>query len=134
MNRDLYHIEYLMMESPPKYSLTIGRDVQVCGLGQAMRDAGFNVIEVSEYSEGIRSLIEYVPQVVIISEDVPEVGHPGTFADLKECEDVPVLIMGSGEEDSLLTAIEQGADGYLDRRASSREQLARIRAVLRRWE
>jgi DNA-binding response OmpR family regulator len=134
MNNELYQIGFFMMESPTKHSLTIGRDVRACGLGQALRDAGFNVIEVSEYSDGIRSLVECMPQVVIISEDVPEVWHPGAIATLKEGEDVPVLVMGSGEEDSLLAAIERGADGYLDRRASSREQIARIRAVLRRWE
>jgi DNA-binding response OmpR family regulator len=134
MDGNLYQIGILVMESVHKRSLIIGCDLQACGLGEALRDAGFNVIEVSEYREGIMSLIECVPQVVIISEDVPEVRYPGTFAALKECEDVPVLVMGSGEEHSLLAAIEGGADSYLDRRASSREQIARIRAALRRWE
>jgi DNA-binding response OmpR family regulator len=134
MSRNLRQIGLLMTESLPKRSLIIGYDLQAYGLGRALRDAGFNVIEVSEYSEGIRSLAECVPQVVIISEDVPEVWYPGAFATLKEHEDVPVLVMGGGEESSLLAAIEQGADSYLDRRASSREQIARIRAVLRRWE
>jgi DNA-binding response OmpR family regulator len=97
-----------------------------------LRDAGLNVLEVGDYSEGTSFLTHCLPPVVIISEDVPELSHPATLATLKGSFELPVMVLGSGEETSVVAAIQRGADGYLDRRASSREQLARTRAVLRR--
>ena len=132
MNSNLYQLGVLMMALAPKRSLIIGRGPHVCDLGEALRKVGFAVVETSEYSQGIKSLAVSAPEVVIISEDILDAWHPTTFVTIRELEEVPILVLGSGEESSLVSAIEWGADAYLDQRASSQEHIARIRAVLRR--
>src|SRR5690606_10351869 len=52
---------------------------------------------------------------------------------IREFSDVPVIMLTArSQEDDLLRGFEEGADDYLTKPSSSKELVARVRAVLRR--
>jgi len=64
---------------------------------------------------------------------MPGIDGLGVLRDLRKKSDVPVLMLTAlGDEADRIVGLEIGADDYLPKTFSSRELLARVRAVIRR--
>jgi DNA-binding response OmpR family regulator len=99
----------------------------------ALRDAGFQVIEALESVEGVKLALDCSPIIILINEDMPPINGVELVLVLRSLTDSPIITLGSGGEMALVQALLRGADLYLTRPVNTRELLARVRSLLRRY-
>mgnify|MGYP001308247803 FL=1 len=89
--------------------------------------------EAADGLEAVRLALELEPDVVLIDLRMPGIdGDEATARILAERPGIRVLVLTTYEsDDSILTAIEAGASGYLLKAAPQEELLAGIRSVAR---
>jgi len=114
--------------------LIIDRDERRRSMARALQQAGFKIIEAVESSDGLRYLRGSIPRIVIMGEDMPPIDNLELLTALRGLTDVPIMVMGSGSRGALAHALIRGADVYLERTVSTRVFLARVQAVLRRYD
>lgn len=115
-------------------ALIIDKDEQRRGVALALQQEGFRIIEADQSSDGLHYLRGSVPCIVIMGEDMPPVDNLELLTALRGVTDVPIMVMGAGSQGSLIHALVRGADVYLERTVSTRIFLARVHAVLRRYD
>jgi DNA-binding response OmpR family regulator len=82
-----------------------------------------------------RALDEHAVDLVVLDLRLPEEDGMLLARKLRENSTVPIIIVtGKGEEADRVMGLELGADDYITKPFSPRELLARIRAVLRRYQ
>ena len=102
-----------------------------------LRNAGFRVLQAEDAHLRPRAFVANERPVLVVL----DIGLPGPMDGLEMCRelrrtsDVPV-IMVTARDDELdrVLGLELGADDYLTKPFSPRELVARVRAVLRRFE
>ena len=108
------------------------RDMLVFNLGRA----GYEVLPVGSGQEARASIADHYPDVVLMDWMLPDVTGLELTRQLKrnpETREIPVIMLTARvEEDDRVAGLEGGADDYITKPFSSRELLARIKAVLRR--
>lgn len=83
--------------------------------------------------EGLEKALEQNYHAVILDLMLPGMDGFEVLKKLRNKSDVPVLMLtGRGEEPDRIVGLEIGADDYLPKTFSTRELLARLRAVTRR--
>jgi DNA-binding response OmpR family regulator len=129
------------MESPaasPKperfHLLMVDDDARLC---QLVRDYlnphGFDVSFVHTGPEGLARALQDKWDVVVLDVLLPGMDGLEVLRRFRAASEVPVLMLtGLGEETDRIVGLEIGADDYLPKTFSTRELLARLRAVLRR--
>ena len=127
MPKDMPHIRVLVVEDEVAI-----RDMLAFNLGRA----GYEVLPAGSGSEARASIADRYPDVVLMDWMLPDVSGLELTRQLKrdpETRDIPVIMLTARvEEDSRVAGLEGGADDYITKPFSSRELLARIKAVLRR--
>ncbi len=104
-------------------------------IGDYLSENELRVTAVSNGAEMQRVLAEQVVDLVVL--DLRLAGEDGMMLarKLRETSQIPVIIVtGKAEEADRVMGLELGADDYITKPFSSRELLARIRAVLRRYQ
>ena len=114
--------------------LIIDDDRDLSGLiMEYLEPLGYNVAAAYDGPGGAeRALAEHFDAIIL---DVTLPGMDGfeVLKKLRAKSDVPILMLTSrGEETDRIVGLEMGADDYLPKTFSSRELLARLRAVMRR--
>jgi DNA-binding response OmpR family regulator len=66
------------------------------------------------------------PDLIIVDEDLPPGGGLQLVSILRRLTGAPILVTGSGNTASLIQAVSQGADLYLERTVSPREFLYQL--------
>jgi PleD family two-component response regulator len=115
-------------------ALIIDREERRRSVARALQQEGFRIIEAGESSDGLHYLQDSIPRIVVMGEDMPPVDNLELLTALRGITDVPIMVMGAGNRGSLVHALVQGADVYLERTVSTSVFLARVRAVLRRYD
>jgi len=83
--------------------------------------------------EGLEEAVSSPYEAVILDVMMPGMDGFAVLKELRKKSDVPVLMLTAlGEEADRIVGLEIGADDYLPKTFSSRELLARLRAVTRR--
>ncbi|GAA5128216.1 response regulator transcription factor [Luteolibacter yonseiensis] len=83
--------------------------------------------------EGLAEALAFPYEAVILDVMMPGMDGFGVLRELRKKSDVPVLMLTAlGDEADRIVGLELGADDYLPKTFSSRELLARLRAVTRR--
>lgn len=100
---------------------------------------GFSVLSASEGSTALAIARETKPDIVVTDVDMPDMDGFSLCRLLKkyaDTESIPVIIISGHAVDdrSMVTGLEVGADDYVLKPVSLPVLLARIRAVLRRYE
>ena len=118
----------------PMRVLVIDDDTKLCQLvGDYLRQVGLEVVAVHRGEEGIEHATREPWDVVILDVMLPDVDGFEVLRRIRAKSRVPVMMLtGRGEEVDRVVGLELGADDYLPKTFSSRELLARIRAVVRR--
>ena len=85
--------------------------------------------------EGLATAQEEHWDAVILDVMMPGMDGFEVLRELRKSSDVPVLMLTAmGDESDRIVGLEMGADDYLPKTFSTRELLARLRAVIRRTQ
>ena len=115
--------------------LLIDDDRKLCRLIAAyLHPLGYDVTAVHTGPEGVERAAEKPPwQAVILDLMLPGMDGFEVLKQIRKTSDVPVLMLTArGDEADRIVGLEIGADDYLPKTFSTRELLARLRAVIRR--
>jgi len=126
-----------MNSSPPATRprlLVIDDDRKLCRLiADYLDPLGYDVATVHTGPEGVERATAEPWQAIILDLMLPGLDGFEVLKQIRRTSDVPVLMLTArGDEADRIVGLEIGADDYLPKTFSSRELLARIRAVTRR--
>lgn len=114
--------------------LVIDDDRKLCRLiADYLSAMGYSVSAVHTGPEGVKTATEEPWDAVILDVMLPEMDGFEVLRRIRERSGVPVLMLTArGSEEDRIAGLESGADDYLPKTFSTRELLARLRAVMRR--
>ena len=116
--------------------LLVDDDAELCTLlSQFLRREGYAVEYENEGHRGLEKALQ--PDVALVVLDVMLPGLDGfaILRRLREQSKVPVIMLTArGEDVDRIIGLELGADDYLPKPFNPRELIARIRAIVRRYE
>jgi DNA-binding response OmpR family regulator len=117
--------------------LMIDDDRKLCRLvATYLEPLGFAVTAIHAGPEGVERATaagEMAPHVVILDVMLPGLDGFEVLRRIRQKSAVPILMLTArGDETDRIVGLEVGADDYLPKTFSTRELLARLRAVLRR--
>ncbi|MEP6672296.1 MAG: response regulator transcription factor [Chthoniobacter sp.] len=126
-----------MNSSPPSTRprlLVIDDDRKLCRLiADYLDPLGYDVTTVHTGPDGVERATAEAWQAIILDLMLPGLDGFEVLKQIRRTSDVPVLMLTArGDEADRIVGLEIGADDYLPKTFSSRELLARIRAVTRR--
>lgn len=116
--------------------LIVDDDKKLCRLiHDYLEPLGYEVSAAHTGPEGLAIALQKTFSAIILDVMLPGMNGFDFLRHLREKSNVPVLMLtGRGEEPDRIVGLELGADDYLPKTFSTRELLARLRAVLRRSE
>lgn len=116
--------------------LVIDDDQKLCRLiGDYLAPHGYDVTAVHNGADGAARAIADSWSAVILDVMLPEMDGFAVLKRIRAKSKVPVLMLTAmGDEADRIVGLELGADDYLPKTFSTRELLARLRAVTRRAE
>jgi two-component system response regulator CpxR len=114
--------------------LVIDDDRKLCRLiAEYLMPMGYDVALVHTGPEGVQRAISEAWSAVILDVMLPGMDGFEVLKQIRKTSEVPVLMLTArGEEADRIVGLEIGADDYLPKTFSTRELLARLRAVTRR--
>ncbi|MEM8952846.1 MAG: response regulator transcription factor [Verrucomicrobiota bacterium] len=123
-----------MSESETIKLLVIDDDRKLCRLlGDYLEPLGYGVSFVHTGPEGVDAVVVGEYDAVILDVMLPGMNGFEVLKGIRHHSDVPVLMLTArGDEADRIVGLEIGADDYLPKTFSTRELLARLRAVTRR--
>ncbi|MBW3562502.1 MAG: response regulator transcription factor [Actinobacteria bacterium] len=103
------------------------------GLAASLEAEGFTPIWVSTGEDAVRTWERERPDLVLLDLMLPGPSGTQIARDLRAKSDVPIIMVTAKDaEVDRIVGLELGADDYVTKPFSTRELIARIRAVLRR--
>jgi two-component system response regulator CpxR len=114
--------------------LIIDDDEKLCRLvREYLEPMGFEVQTAYSGPEGLQRALEESFSAILLDVMLPGMDGFEVLRRLREKSKVPILMFTArGDETDRIVGLEMGADDYLPKTFSSRELLARLRAVTRR--
>lgn len=98
-----------------------------------LHSEGFTVTHAPTRSEAIAELARNKFDLALIDISLPDGNGFTVCTEIKETQDVPVIFLtASGDEASVVTGLNIGADDYIIKPFRPRELIARIRTALRK--
>ena len=102
-------------------------------LSRSLRQQNYEVLVAANGRLGLQTALAQRPDIVILDVMMPEMDGWEVCRELRQQSGVPILMLTAlGEEIDRILGLELGADDYLTKPFSTRELLARIKAMLRR--
>jgi DNA-binding response OmpR family regulator len=114
--------------------LIVDDDVKLCRLlREYLEPLGYAVTAAHTGPAGLEAALHQPFAAVILDVMLPGTNGFDVLRSLRAQSSVPVLMLtGRGEEPDRIVGLELGADDYLPKTFSTRELLARLRAIIRR--
>jgi DNA-binding response OmpR family regulator len=104
-------------------------------LVRALTQAGYQVMVANNGRDGLALAREKQPDVVVLDIMMPQMDGWDVCRALRQDSTVPILMLTAlGDEVDRILGLELGADDYLTKPFSTRELIARLKALLRRVE
>lgn len=93
------------------------------------------VIEAHDGNEGLRIIAYHTPDVILLDLGLPDMDGKEVLLRLREWSEAPVIILTVRDEpEEKIAALDAGADDYVTKPFHGGELLARIRAVIKRYQ
>ena len=119
-------VSVLVVEDEPSFAeaLTLG-----------LQREGFAVTVASDGADALRRFDEVHPDLVLLDVMLPTMSGIDVCRSIRSKSNVPIIMVtAKGEELDTVVGLEVGADDYVTKPYRLRELVARMRAVLRRFE
>lgn len=101
-------------------------------LSLLLKAEGFSVVHVRTKSEAEEKISGQRFDLALLDISLPDGNGYAVCTRIKETQDIPVIFLtASGDEASVVTGLNMGADDYITKPFRPRELVARIRAALR---
>jgi DNA-binding response OmpR family regulator len=115
--------------------LVIDDDTDSCKLiSSILRTGGYEVRVATDGEQGLRSVINFHPDLVILDVMMPGLDGYSTCSQIKELVDVPVLLLtAKNTRADVVKGFDSGADDYVKKPYNIQELLLRVGALLRRF-
>jgi len=98
-----------------------------------LSDRGHSVRAAGTAMDGLREVVEWAPDVVVLDLGLPDVGGNEFLKMLRAVSAVPVVVATARDDESeIVRMLDAGADDYIVKPYSVDHLEARVRAVLRR--
>lgn len=102
-------------------------------LALLLRSEGFTVIHASTQKEAFYMCAKSQFDLALVDISLPDGNGFAVCTQIKEAQNIPVLFLtASGDEASVVTGLNLGADDYITKPFRPRELVARIKAALRK--
>lgn len=102
-------------------------------LSTYLGEEGFSVTAVDGQTKALEKIEEAPPQLVLLDVTLKEGNGYSTCTAIKAKYDIPVIFLTAlGDEFSVVTGLDMGADDYVSKPFRPRELVSRMRSVLRR--
>ena len=102
----------------------------------ALEMAGYTCLEAADARQAHSIVVDQKPSLILLDWMMPEISGIELARRLKRDEltkEIPIIMLtAKGEEDHKIQGLETGADDYITKPFSTRELVARLKAVLRR--
>ncbi len=116
----------LVVDDEPKI-VKIARDY--------LERAGFRVLAAGDGSGVLPMVRRERPDLIVLDLALPEIDGLDVARALRKESEVPIIMLTArADEADRLVGLELGADDYIVKPFSPKELVARVRAVLRRWD
>ncbi len=98
-----------------------------------LRRAGYDVAVANDGLAALQRWEQEHPDFIILDLNLPKLSGLQVCQRIRSQSEVPILILSvRGEDDDIVTGLQEGADDYVVKPFSPRQLVARIEAVLRR--
>lgn len=102
-------------------------------VGQALREAGYDVVEANDGEAALDLFFERNPDLLILDIRMPRMDGNKVLSWIREASSAPIIILsGRDAETDKVLSLDIGADDYVTKPVGKRELLARVQTVLRR--
>lgn len=92
-------------------------------------------IKVSSGQEALEYLENHQVDLVLLDIMMPRMDGWETCREIRRFYEIPIIMLTArNEKDDVIRGLKEGADDYITKPFDERELLARIEAVLRRWQ
>src|SRR5580692_629693 len=92
---------------------------------------GFNVLEAATAEDAIMLVHTAAPDLMILDLGLPDIDGQQVIRDVRLKSAMPILVLSGRTEDSeKITALEHGADDYMNKPFSMQDMVFRVRAAL----
>ena len=99
-----------------------------------LRHHGFTAISAENGQDGLQLWQQEQPDLVLLDLNLPDMDGLDLLREMRRNDQTPVIMISARtEEIDRLIGLELGADDYITKPFSPREVVARVKAVLRRW-
>ncbi|PWH06666.1 DNA-binding response regulator [Brachybacterium endophyticum] len=104
-------------------------------LAYSLRKEGYEVAVAATGTEALRIFSTHGAELVLLDLMLPGIGGTEVCREIRRTSSVPVIMLTAKDDEfDKVLGLELGADDYVTKPYSSRELLARIKAVLRRGQ
>ncbi|MDR1070685.1 MAG: response regulator transcription factor [Gracilibacteraceae bacterium] len=102
-------------------------------LALLLRSEGFTVTRAPTRGEALAALAGNKIDLALLDISLPDGNGFAVCTEIKETQNIPVIFLtASGDEASVVTGLNMGADDYITKPFRPRELIARIRSALRK--
>lgn len=114
--------------------LLVDDDKMITGpLADRLKEAGYDVLVANDGRSGLEMATNQSPDVVVLDVMMPGMDGWEVCKSLRARSSVPILMLTArGQEFDRVLGLELGADDYMTKPFSTRELVARLRALRRR--
>lgn len=100
-----------------------------------LQSEGFKVTHAPTRKEALAAILESTFDLALIDISLPDGNGFAIYTEIKEKGDIPIIFLtASGDEASVVTGLNMGAEDYITKPFRPRELIARIKRALRKDE
>ena len=116
--------------------LVIDDDVNICELIRLyMEKEGFEVLTIYNGIKAVEAFKSFAPNIVILDIMLPGIDGWQVCREIRKVSNIPIIMLSAkGETFDKVLGLELGADDYVVKPFEPKELVARLKAVLRRYE